>query len=221
MAIRKDGIENKEKLLKAAAEIFAEKGYRNATIAEICKHAGSNIAAIHYHFGSKDELYKEVWKRAFEEAMKVYPADGGLPPDASAKQKLRALVYSHIHRILDGGKLGFSGQILLREMAEPTEAISQIHHDVIIPLRKRMDQILRELLGPLATEKDIHFCELSVVHQCLAFGFRKGRKKLPPIFTDDELREGLTDQLADHIVIFSLAGIAAVRAKLELQKKDN
>ena len=47
------------------------------------------------------------------------------------------------------------------------------------------------------------------------------RQKITSVFTDDELREGLTDQFADHIVIFSLAGIAAVPEKLESQKKDN
>lgn len=221
MTIRKDGIEHREKLLEAAAEIFAEKGYRNATVAGICRHAGSNIAAIHYHFGSKDQLYIAVWKRAFEEAMKVYPPDGGLSPDASAEEKLRALIYSHIHRILDAGKLGFSGQILLREMAEPTEAIRQIHHDAIAPLRKTTQQVMKELLGPLASEQDIHFCALSVVHQCIAMGFSRSRKNFPAFLRKNKLNTELIDQLADHTVLFSLAGIAAVREKIESRKKDS
>ena len=83
MAVRKDGLDTYKKLLKAASEVFAEKGYRDATIAEICRRAQSNVAAVNYHFGSKDELYIAVWKNAFEEALRIYPPDGGLPPDAS------------------------------------------------------------------------------------------------------------------------------------------
>jgi len=215
MAIRKDGIESSEKLLKAAIEVFAEKGYKNTTVAEICRRAGSNIAAVNYHFGSKDELYATVWKNAFAEAMKIYPPDGGVPDNASAEQKLRALVYSNLHRILDEGRLGCSGQILLREMAEHTDIIMKILHDTIRPLRQRTENIISELLGPNAEKQQITFCELSLVHQCFALGFRKGRKKLPADLQDEQLTPELIDALAEHITIFSLAGIKAVREKIE------
>jgi len=215
MAIRKDGIKSSEKLLKAATKVFAEKGYQNTTVAEICKRAGSNIAAVNYHFGSKDELYATVWKRAFEEAMNVYPPDGGIPADAPAEQRLYALIHSHLHRVLDDGKLGCSGQILLREMADNTEDIQHIHRDVIAPLRERTREIIRELLGPSATEQSLSFCELSVVHQFIALGFRKSKGKLPPIFKNEQLTMELIDQMAEHITFFSLAGISAVRNDLE------
>jgi len=52
MVIRKDGIDTQEKLLKAASEVFAEKGCQNTTVAEIGRRAGSNVAAVNYHFGN-------------------------------------------------------------------------------------------------------------------------------------------------------------------------
>jgi AcrR family transcriptional regulator len=221
VAIRKDGVQSSEKLLKAAMAVFAEKGYKKTTVAEVCKRAGCNVAAVNYHFRSKEKLYAAVWKNAFEEAMKVYPPDGGLPADAPAEQKLRALIRSHLHRILDDGKLGCSGQILLREMVEPTEVIQQIFHDTIAPLRKRTHEIISELLGPSATQQDLRFCELSVVHQFLAMGFRKSREKRCPLFGSHNLTMDVINQLAEHITLFSLAGIAAVREKTEsMPKKD-
>jgi len=60
-----------------AQEVFAEKGYREATVEDICSRAKSNIAAINYHFGSKEELYAQVWRRAFDEANEAYPPEGG------------------------------------------------------------------------------------------------------------------------------------------------
>ena len=40
-------------IMEAAGKIFAEEGYPKATVRDICKHAGANIAAINYHFGNK------------------------------------------------------------------------------------------------------------------------------------------------------------------------
>ena len=210
MAIRKDGIDTREKILKAASEVFAKKGYRNTTVAEICRRAGSNVAAVNYHFGSKDALYAVVWRNAFEEALRAYPPDGGLPPDAPAEQCLRALIHSALHRILGTGRLGHAGRILMREMSDPSEAIRSALQDVIRPLRERTRSIIRQLLGSKASDREIGFCEMSVIHQCLAMGFRRG--KLPPgiIKGRGKPTPELIDALVEHIMCFSLAGIKAV-----------
>lgn len=214
MAIRQDGINTHEKLLKAASEVFAKKGYRNTTVAEICRRAGSNVAAVNYHFGSKDVLYVAVWRNAFEVALRAYPPDGGLPPDAPAEQRLRALIHSNLHRVLDAGRLGHAGRILMREMSDPTEVIRSVLRDVIRPLHERTRSIIKRLLGPKAGDREIGFCEMSVIHQCLALGFRRGR--LPPgiIKGRGKPTPELIDALVEHITCFSLAGIKAVRENI-------
>ena len=213
MAVRKDGVDTRNKLLKAASEAFAEKGYRETTVAEICQRAGSNVAAVNYHFSGKDALYASVWRNAFEEALRVYPPDGGLPSKATPEKRLHALIFSLLHRIMDDGKLGYAGQILLQEMSDPTDVISQVRKDAISPLRENARQIITELLGPKADELQIGFCEMSVIHQCLAIGFRKG--KLPPYITQDKPTPELINALVEHITYFSLAAIKAVRKKIE------
>jgi AcrR family transcriptional regulator len=213
MGKRKDGIERKALLLEAATKVFAEKGFRDTTIADICEGAHSNTASVNYYFGSKDELYAEVWKSAFRNAMEKYPPDMSLPPDAAPEERLRALVRSFLHKMLDSGELGYAGQILLMEMANPTEAIDPIKRDAIDPLRKRMISILRELLGEAMEEQDVVFCALSVIHQCMGFGLRRG--KLPPPLQTFE-RNGLVEALSEHITAFSLAGIAAVKKHARL-----
>ncbi len=213
MTVRKDGMDTRQKLLDAASAVFAAKGYRDATIAEICHNAHSNVAAVNYHFGGKDALYTQVWRRAFDVALEVYPPDGGLAADAPPAELLRALIRAHLHRVLDDGRLGHAGQILLREMTNPTDVIGKILFEAIRPLHQKAWKIISDLLGTKAKEQDIHFCLMSVIHQCLAIGFFRYRKPNPPL--SEHISPDNIDVLAEHITRFSLAGIAAVREKLE------
>jgi AcrR family transcriptional regulator len=211
VTIRKDGIDTREKLLKTASEVFAKQGYRNTTVAEICRRAGSNVAAVNYHFGSKDALYVAVWRDAFDQALRAYPPDGGLPPDAPAEQCLRALIYSNLHRVLGAGRLGYAGRILMREMSDPTDAIRDVLRDVVRPLRERTRKIIKRLLGPKVSDREIAFCEMSVVHQCLAMGFCRGKFPAGVVKGRGKPTPELIDALVDHVTSFSLAGIKAVR----------
>jgi AcrR family transcriptional regulator len=57
--------ETRWRVLQAAMEVFSEVGYHAATTRAICARAGVNLASIHYHFGDKAELYREVFRLPF------------------------------------------------------------------------------------------------------------------------------------------------------------
>ena len=80
------------RILEAAGEVFADVGFRCATIRKICERAGVNVAAINYHFRSKEVLYSEVLKYWHEYAIKKYPPLLGVGEDAPAEEQLRALL---------------------------------------------------------------------------------------------------------------------------------
>jgi len=210
MAIRKDGQERKALLLETATKVFAEKGFRDTTIADICEAAHSNTASVNYYFGSKDELYAEVWKNAFSLAMEKYPPDMGLGSDAEPEDRLRALVRSFLYKMLDTGQLGYAGHLLMMELANPTDAIDHIKRDAIEPLQKRTKAILRRLLGEQVSERNVEFCAMSIIHQCMGFGFHRG--KLPLSLHESGTAE-LHETLSEHITRFSLAGLAAVKER--------
>lgn len=60
------GHETRERILDAAERLFAEHGYSNVSTREIADQAQSNIAAAHYHFGSKEGLLEAVFKRRLD-----------------------------------------------------------------------------------------------------------------------------------------------------------
>jgi AcrR family transcriptional regulator len=58
--------DTREKILDTAEQMFGEQGYANTSIRQIIEKAGVNLASVHYHFGSKEELLDEVLRRRFE-----------------------------------------------------------------------------------------------------------------------------------------------------------
>src|SRR5581483_10479047 len=55
--------ETKQKILDAAERLIAEQGYDATSLRQIIGEAGVNLASIHYHFGSKEELLQAVVER--------------------------------------------------------------------------------------------------------------------------------------------------------------
>jgi TetR/AcrR family transcriptional regulator, regulator of cefoperazone and chloramphenicol sensitivity len=215
---REDTARTRGKLLAAAGEVFAEKGFRDATVAEICRKAGTNIAAVNYHFGSKEILYREAWRDAFVQSVAAHPPDGGLPADAPPEERLRAQVASLLDRIADESNREF--RIMQREFTSPTGLLEEVMREEIRPLQQRTEKLVRELLGPQATTQEVRFCEVGIISQCInpivvRNRIRKGAetKNSPP---------GIADiaAYAKHVVTFSLSGIAAVRAAAEARRKD-
>lgn len=210
---RRDGIETRQRLLEAGCRVFAEKGYQDANVADICRRAGANVAAVNYHFGGKDALYGEVWRHIFDTFMQAYPVDGGLPADSPAEQRLYALVLALLHRPFDDGRLGEGFQLAVREMVSPTEVFASTYRELVTPVRTRTHALIRELLGPAAASQQVLYCEISLINQCLSANFSRGRRKL--LFGRERFSRAQLEGLARHITDFSLGGIAAIRALAE------
>src|SRR5579862_9119721 len=114
------------RLLEAAAETFAQLGFRNTTVREICRRAGANIAALHYHFGGKERMYAAVLADTAQKALDQYPIGGGAAPDAPAEARLEAFIRNYLERLLDEGRPAWFGQLFAREMFEPTAALDRL-----------------------------------------------------------------------------------------------
>ena len=211
---RSDGLETRRRVLDAAGKVFAARGFRDATVADICRSAGANVAAVNYHFGSKRKLYVEAWRHAFHRSMAAYPPDGGVRADAPAEERLRGQVRALMQRIMDPASLEFD--IVHKEMAQPTGLLLEVLRRSVEPLRRRLRDVVRELLGRGARDERVQLCVMSIHAQCFAPHLRERQRKrmpygsrLPPALITTL---GL-DAVVDHIVRFSLAGIRGVEGR--------
>jgi TetR/AcrR family transcriptional regulator, regulator of cefoperazone and chloramphenicol sensitivity len=198
--------ETRRQLLEAAGEVFAEAGFRNATVREICRRAGANIAAVNYHFGDKETLYGEVLRYANGKALEKYPLLLGVAADAPPEKRLGAFVHSFLLRIFDKGPTAWHGKLMSREMIEPTDALDSLIEERIRPMAGQLWQIAAEILGRPLNDERVRLCAFSVVSQCVFYHHCRpviGRlfPKQPP------LDAAGIERLADHITSFSLAAM--------------
>src|SRR5205085_319722 len=85
----------RERILDAAGEIFAERGFDAATIREICKRADANIAAVNYYYRDKECLYLEAVVRAHQWRTKQFPLptwDAAMPPEMKLADFISTLI---------------------------------------------------------------------------------------------------------------------------------
>ena len=97
----KRGQVKREKILRAAAKTFAERGYSATTLSDIAAAAGTQAGSLYYHFDSRDDITREVLKGSMTMVMdQVREAWARLPADAPAVQRIRVGVKVHIQAIL-------------------------------------------------------------------------------------------------------------------------
>jgi AcrR family transcriptional regulator len=197
------------RLLNAAADVFAEDGFRKATIQRICRRARANIAAAHYHFGGKAELYAAVFEHAEQQRAMHDPAPLSDGHDQPPEVQLRAHVSAFLSRLLDPGRPAWMARLLARELIEPTPALDRLVRRRMRANHEQLGAIIRQLLGPAATADAVRFCTISVIAQCVFY--RNSAAVITRLYPD--LVPGKErERIADHVTRFSLAAVQGLRA---------
>ncbi len=204
----------KTRLIEAAAEVFARRGFRAATIREICRKANMHVGAVNYHFRDKEGLYSAILEYSHRMATRKYPPDAGLTEDATPEDKLRAFIFSFLSRLLSEGFPSWYGKLMAREISDPTRALDEMVERSIRPLYNLLVGIVQEFLHeerrPDPEDGNlVHLCAMSIVGQCLHYYHaRNVMARLRPQQTDPVRVE----TLADHITRFSISGIQGFAA---------
>jgi len=201
----------------AASEVFAQKDFTAATIADICKLAQTNLAAVNYHFRDKETLYREAWRYAYLKSAKAYPIDGGVPDDAPAEDRLRGIVKALILRITDENDKEF--WIVSREMSNPTGLLEEVMETELKPLQARIESAVETLLGTSTSPERTLCCAMSILNQC----HHPVLKRISDVDAKKSNRPSVDIPVfIDHVIRFSLGGIRAVAeaSELPVQRKQ-
>jgi AcrR family transcriptional regulator len=205
MPAKQKGLATRGALLEAACDVFARKGYWEATVAEICAAAGANIAALNYHFGDKANAYRKAWRHAFAAGLAAHPLEDAAAAVGSPVERLRAHVTSLLLRMNADGQPTRFERMRIWEITRPSHVIDDVDHAVRDASRRHMLGLLRELIGDGVGLRVLLLCEASILGQC--------RVVLPFNRPDIELvsrrriNAPMIRALADHIVAFSVAGL--------------
>ena len=204
---------SRERLMEAAGEVFAEAGYKAATIREITRRAGVNVAAVNYYFRDKAELYSAVLMHAQRCAVESAWASGSA---GTAEARLRDFIRGMMRHLLDPLRPAWHSRLMAREMAAPTRMLHNLINDGFRPKVEQLGGILREMADGRLSEEAIGCASASIIAQCVFY--RQNRpvvlRLYPGLLSDGDP----IDTLADHIAAFSLGGLE--RLKRMSRKKD-
>lgn len=192
----------RDRLLEAAGEIFAEKGFKGATVREIIDRAGVNIAAVNYYFRDKERLYIEAVKHgACVEADEHLSWSAGTPPAT----KLADFIRFHVVRLLAPSKPAWHARLIMRELTQPSAACTELVRDYIQPKSHILGGILEELLPPNTPRKQRFLTAFSIMGQILFYCTHKPIVLL--LLGDKEQPYEDTAALAEHITHFTLRAL--------------
>lgn len=198
----------KERLLNEAEILFAQKGYNAVSVREITTAASCNVAAINYHFGSKQNLYLEVFRarwvpraRRVQEHFRKSLAAHSAPSPTAVTQ---ALAEAFLIGPLSDEERQRHYQLMTRELGQPTEAFELVANQVMRPFFKELAGMLHPAMPEGEGKEHLMLNILSIFATVLYFNF--ARVAVTRI-TGHEYDPAFKARLVKHIVEFSMKGL--------------
>ena len=195
-----------QRILESAGEVFAEKGFRAATIRDIVRRAGANVAAVNYHFGDKEKLYAAVFRYARKCCEEKFPVVS--PGNSTPRERLHTFVRSLLFRILDSGRPAWHWKLMAREMMEPTSALDEMVAHSIKPEFDILSRVVMDVTGLPAGDIHVRFCVNSVIGQVLFY--RHAQQVIARLHPQQRFDEKDLEKLADHATAFSFGALEAM-----------
>jgi TetR/AcrR family transcriptional regulator, regulator of cefoperazone and chloramphenicol sensitivity len=196
----------KVRLIEAAGEEFADKGFDATRIRTICDRAGANVAAVNYHFGDKEQLYVQTVLDAHRCGMELGQDDAAVA--AAPAEQLRSFIHHFLTHVLAiNHPEDWRHRLMLREMLHPTSASDVLVRESIRPHFERLQQIMRQFC-PDADERKLNALSFSVIGQCLHY--RMARPVTERLIGPEAFHALDLDFLTDHITSFCLAALGSI-----------
>ncbi|TAN07512.1 MAG: TetR/AcrR family transcriptional regulator [Rhodanobacteraceae bacterium] len=197
----------RQRILGAAEELFAERGFAGASLRQVTAAAKVNLAAVNYHFGSKDNLIEEVFRRRLDELShrrleRLAEVNRSVAPTLEAV--LDAFIMPALELSLDreGGSVFM--RVLARAFAEHNSNLRKFLSDNYGHVLKEFAAAFARLLPHLSKDELYWRLDLAVgalTYAMADFGMIQRRS--------GETERQHREQMARHLVHFTAAGLRA------------
>jgi AcrR family transcriptional regulator len=204
-ASRPDGTATRALLLQTAGQVFAERGYADATSKEICARAGTPMASVNYHFGSREALYEEVLIEAHRQIVSVDELVEMTRALGDPRDKLRALL-GHMLAPPSREATPWGFRVVLREMMSPGPLAPALVEKAVKPKAKLLLGLLAQVLDlppdHPAVQRALVFSVLPCIVMLVA-PKEIPRKVLPAMAKDSE-------EMFEDLMRYVFAGLDAL-----------
>jgi AcrR family transcriptional regulator len=197
----------RDKLIEAAGHVFAERGYRAATIREICRRAGANVASVNYTFGDKMGLYTEVLRHSVR-AAKTAAMSAALDANLSAEDTIRGVIRARLMSLCQETRPDWHIRLVMHEFSHPTSAMGRVVDEGMRPIYERVRKAVGEVIGLPPDHETTRLSVNSIVGQILFYTF--SWPVLSHLQPELKLTPDQLDRIADHIADFSMAYLKKV-----------
>ncbi|MEO6967528.1 MAG: TetR/AcrR family transcriptional regulator [Rhodanobacteraceae bacterium] len=195
----------KQRILGAAEDLFARHGFTGASLRQVTAAARVNLAAVNYHFGSKDKLIEEVFRRRLDElnARRLAAlARVTAKSMVSLEDVLDAFITPALELSLDRSGGSAFVRVLARAYAEHNEHLRKFLSDNYGHVLHEFAAVFAGLLPHLAKEE--LYWRLDIVAGALTyamadFGVIKRR--------DGQSERDFRERAALHLIRFAAAGL--------------
>jgi len=198
--------ETRDRLLKAAERLFADRGFKKVTVRDICRAARANVAAVNYHFGDKLGLYREVMQSAIDAMRGTNDAARAAGEGQSAEEQLRRYIAIFVHRVLTPGN-DTVHKLINREMNDPTPALDTLVEQGVRPRVEYLSGLIGEIIGCSPTDQRVLRCVGGVQAQIISYLPNPIAARLGFAYKPTPAN---LDGIAEHVAEFSIAGVHAV-----------
>ncbi len=197
-----------DRLIKAAEELFCQRGYNETSVRDIAAIAGCNVAAVNYYFGGKDNLYLEAWRRRLALMRQTRLASiekvMSAPAEPRLEDLLRSYAVSFVEPLIDGSPKCRFVNLLAREMVDPHLPRDMYLKEMVAPVVEALSRALLKIC-PWLDQSNVSLVIFSIVGQLLMHMVFV--KEVFEQSDQPELSNINFDTIVDHVVEFSAAGI--------------
>ena len=155
----------RETILQAAESLFAEHGYDGVSIRDIVSKAGVNLAAIHYHFGTKQKLYQEIIATYLKQVRQSVQELAQSPADP--REKIRLFTQRYFMMIYHHPRLS---SIMAKEIAHGGHHMPALVERYMRPNFEALCQFIQEgMHQKFFRPVDIQLAAFSLISMCIFF----------------------------------------------------